>query len=116
MSSNHGIRHKAIMRILNMVVKFDVELEQMDVKTFFCYGALKEGAYTWQPIWYDKEEMESHVCKLKNPCMYWSNLPNKGIRHLIISCQKFNSIGVNVWTIFTSNSSHLILLFYYSYM
>ena len=36
------VKHKSIRFILSLVARFDLELEQMDVKTEFLYGNLKE--------------------------------------------------------------------------
>ena len=47
-----------------MVAKFDLELEQMDVKTIFLYGELEETIYMRQPEGFIIEGKEDFVCKL----------------------------------------------------
>jgi hypothetical protein len=41
------------------------KLHQMDVKTTFLNGFIKEEVYIEQPQWFEVENMKSHVCKLK---------------------------------------------------
>ena len=55
-----------------MVAKFDLEPEQMDVKTAFLYGELKEVIYMRQPKGYEAKGKEDHVC-----CISRYNLSNK---------------------------------------
>ena len=42
------VKHRSIRILLSMVAKFDLELEQMDVKTAFLYGELEETIYLRQ--------------------------------------------------------------------
>jgi len=51
--------------ILVVVVQFDLELEQMDVKTTFLHCDLKECIYMVQPIGYINQTYPEHVCLLK---------------------------------------------------
>ena len=41
-------RHTSIRTMLSLVVHFDMELEQMDVKTTFLHGELEETVYMVQ--------------------------------------------------------------------
>ena len=43
------VKHRSIRILLSMVAKFDLELDQMDVKTAFLYGELEETIYMRQP-------------------------------------------------------------------
>ena len=43
------VKHRSIRTILYLVANFDLELEQMDVKTAFLYGELDETLYMQQP-------------------------------------------------------------------
>ena len=51
--------------ILSIVVAFDLEVEQMDVKTSFLHGDLEEEIYMKQPKGYDVKRKKKLVCKLK---------------------------------------------------
>jgi len=50
--------------LLTIVVQFDLELEQMDVKTTFLHGELEEKIYM-KPEGYIQEGKENKVCLLK---------------------------------------------------
>ena len=43
------VKHRSIRILLTMVAHFDMELEQMDVKTTFLHGKLEETIYMRQP-------------------------------------------------------------------
>ena len=43
------VKHSSIRILLNMVALFDLELEQMDVKTVFLHGNLEEKILMSQP-------------------------------------------------------------------
>ena len=51
--------------ILALVAHFDLELEQMDVKTAFLNGDLEEEVYMKQPEGFSSSEGQDLVCKLK---------------------------------------------------
>lgn len=59
------VRHTSIRVLLAMVAQFDMELEQMDVKTAFLHGDLKELIYMVQPEGFKEVGKEDHVCRLK---------------------------------------------------
>ena len=50
--------------LLVIVVQFDLELEQMDVKRAFLHGELEEKIYMKQPGGYIQEGKENNVCLL----------------------------------------------------
>ena len=52
-----------------MVALFDLELEQLDVKTAFLHGELEETIYMHQPEGYIVQGKEDHVCLL-NKSLY----------------------------------------------
>ena len=57
------VKHCSIRIILGLVNQYDLELEQLDVKTAFLHGNLKETIYMNQPEGF--EEGENKVCLLK---------------------------------------------------
>ena len=61
------IKHKSIQMLLAIIVQFDLELEQMDVKTSFVRGELEEKIYMKQPEGYIQEGKKNKVYLLKNP-------------------------------------------------
>jgi len=57
------VKHCSIRIILGLVNQYDLELEQLDVKTTFLHGNLKKTIYMNQPEGF--EEGEDKVCLLK---------------------------------------------------
>ena len=58
-------KHVSIRFLLSMLVHFDMELQQMDVKTAFLHGYLDEDIYMEQPEGYIDKEHPEKVCLLK---------------------------------------------------
>ena len=59
------VRHTSIRTVLSLVAYFDMELEQMDVKTTFLHGELEETIYMVQPEGFTQHGHEHLVYKLK---------------------------------------------------
>ena len=59
------VKHTSIRVLLAMVALFDMELEQLDVKTAFLHGELEETIYMTQPEGHFVKGKEDYVCKLK---------------------------------------------------
>lgn len=59
------VKHTSIRIILVLVAVQNLELEQMDVKTAFLHGHLKEKIYMKQPEGYEQKGKEQMVCLLK---------------------------------------------------
>ena len=58
------VRHTSIRVLLAFVALFDLELEQLDVKTAFLYGELEEEIYMRQPEGFVVPGKEQLVCRL----------------------------------------------------
>lgn len=58
-------KHVSIRFLLSTVVHFDMELQQMDVKTAFLHGYLDEDIYMEQPEGYVDEQFPEKVCLIK---------------------------------------------------
>ena len=48
-----------------MIAHFNLELEQLDVKTAFLHGELEEQVFMHQPEGFIVKGKEDHVCRLK---------------------------------------------------
>ena len=59
------VKHTSIRVLLAMVAWFDLELEQLDVKTTFLHGELEEKIFMHQPEGFVIEGKEDHMCRLK---------------------------------------------------
>ena len=59
------VKHVSIRLLLSAVVNYDLELEQLDVKTAFLHGILKEKVFMEQPEGYIQKGKENMVCLLK---------------------------------------------------
>uniref|UniRef100_A0A2N9EX70 Reverse transcriptase Ty1/copia-type domain-containing protein n=1 Tax=Fagus sylvatica TaxID=28930 RepID=A0A2N9EX70_FAGSY len=63
---HRGSRHDCSIRVLlSMAALFDLELEQLDVKTTFLHGELEEQIYMHQPKGFKILGKEDQVCLLK---------------------------------------------------
>jgi hypothetical protein len=58
-------RYTSIKTIIALAAKMKWKLHQMDVKTAFLNGVIKEEVYIEQPQGFEVEDRKSHVCKLK---------------------------------------------------
>jgi len=61
------VHHASITVLIAFIVLFDLELEQLDVKTLFLYGELEEEIYVKQPEGFVIPRKEQYVCHLKKP-------------------------------------------------
>ncbi|KAG8497142.1 hypothetical protein CXB51_008390 [Gossypium anomalum] len=59
------VKHSSIRALLGIVAMYDLELEQLDVKTAFLHGELEEDIYMQQPEGFIVLEKEDYVCLLK---------------------------------------------------
>ena len=63
------VRHTSIRILLALVAHYDMELEQLDVKTAFLHGDLDEEIYLKQPEGFINSSRPDYVCKL-NKSLY----------------------------------------------
>ena len=59
------VKHVSIRLLLSVVVNYDMELKQLDVKTAFLQGTLDEEIYMSQPECFNEKGDKSKVCLLK---------------------------------------------------
>ena len=59
------VRHTSIHILLALVALYDLEMEQLDVKTAFLHGNLEEEIYIQQPEGFVVPGKENHVYRLK---------------------------------------------------
>ena len=59
------VHHTSIRVLLVFVALFDLELEQLDVKTAFLHGELEEEIYMKKPKSFVVPRKEQYVCYLK---------------------------------------------------
>ena len=65
-------RYTSIRTIMALASMMKWSLHQMDVKTIFLNGVIKEEVYIEQPQGFEVEDKHTHVCKLKK-AMYGLN-------------------------------------------
>ena len=58
-------RYTSIRSVLAMAVVMKWKIHQMDVKTAFLNGVVEEEVYVEQPLGFETQDRESHVCRLK---------------------------------------------------
>ena len=74
------VKHCSIRIILGLVNQYDLELEQLDVKTAFLHGNLKETIYMNQPEGF--EEGENKVCLLKKIFVWTKAKPSNVVSQI----------------------------------
>ena len=78
------VKHVSIRTMLSLVANYDLELEQLDVKTIFLHGTLDEEIYMSQPEGFVEKGKEDKVCLLKKSLYGLKQVPRQWNR-------KFNS-------------------------
>ena len=59
------VKHSSIRILLALVAQYELDLDQLDVKTAFLYDDLDEEIYMSQPTGFKTVGKENMVCKLK---------------------------------------------------
>ena len=59
------VKHSSIRILLALVAKYELDLDQLDIKTAFLHGDLDEEIYMSQPTGFKTAGKEDMVCKLK---------------------------------------------------
>ena len=62
---SHVVKMSSIRTVLSLAFTFDLEVEQMDVKTTFLHGDLEEEIYMKQLNGFHVEGKENYVCRLR---------------------------------------------------
>ena len=62
-------RFSSIRAVIFVVTEMGWKIHQMDVKTAFLNDFLQEEVYLEQPQGFEACERDTHVCRLKRPCM-----------------------------------------------
>ena len=63
------VKNTSIQMLLAIVVQFDLELEQMDVKIMFLHGELDEKIYMKQPECYIQDGKKTRYVFQRSPSM-----------------------------------------------
>ena len=58
-------QYTTIRSIIDLAAMQGWNLHQMDVKTAFLHGAIKEEVYVEQPLGFKVQDWDTHVCRLK---------------------------------------------------
>ena len=61
----HVVKYSSIRILLALVIQYELELDQLDVKTAFLYNDLEEKIYMSQPTKFKTAGKKNMVCKLK---------------------------------------------------
>ena len=62
---SHVVKHSSIQILLTLVAQYELDLDQLNVKTAFLYGDLDEEIYMTQPMGFKTAGKKNMVCKLK---------------------------------------------------
>jgi hypothetical protein len=84
------VKLTSIIFMLSVVVAFDFEVEQMDVKTSFLHGDLEEEIYMKQPEGFVVKGKKELVCKMKKSLYGLKQSPRMWY-------QKFDTVYVGTW-------------------
>ena len=111
---SHVVKHTSIQILLAIIVQFDLELEQMDVKTIFLHSELKEKNYKKQPKGYIHEGKENKVCLLKKSLYKLKQSPRQWYKQFnsFMIKAKYNRCEYDSCVYFKQNDDPTYLLLY----
>ena len=69
------VRYTTIRSIIALVDTKGWSLHQMDVKTTFLHGVIKEEVYVEQPLGFKVQDGDTHVCRLKKALYGFKEAP-----------------------------------------
>ncbi|CAH9096877.1 unnamed protein product [Cuscuta epithymum] len=102
--------------LLALVALYDLELEQLDVKTAFLYEDLEEELYMYQPEGFEVPGKEHRVCRLKKSLYGLKQAPRKWYKRFdaFMTRQGFSRSKYDSCVYFkrNSNGSFIYLLLY----
>ncbi|KAH9779242.1 hypothetical protein KPL71_007654 [Citrus sinensis] len=97
------VKHSSIRTMLAMVALFDLELEQIDVKTAFLHGNLEEKILMSQPEGFEENGYEDYVSSTKVPiwskydsCVYHEIINSGGALYLLLYIDDILIAGKNI--------------------
>jgi hypothetical protein len=108
-------RYTSIRTIIALAAKMKWKLHQMDVKTAFLNGIIKEEVYIEQPQGFEVQDKKSHVCKLKKALYGLNQAPRAWygrIDSFLMSLGFTKSKGDSNQYFKVMNDESLILLLY----
>ena len=73
-------RYTTIQSIITLAATQGWNLHQMDVKTSFLHGAIKEEVHVGQPLGFEIQDQDTHVCRLKKALYGLKQAPELGTR------------------------------------
>jgi hypothetical protein len=112
---SHVVRHSSIWVMLAIVALFDLELEQLYVKTAFLHGELDEEIYMTQPKGFSAPGQEHLVCHLKKSLYGLKQAPRQWYKRFD-SCLHKTILKAIMIIAFISSSSPMVLLCIYCFM
>lgn len=98
------VKHNSILMLLAMVVLYNLELQQLDVKIAFLYCGLDETIYMYQPEGFVVEGKEYHVCKLKKSFYGLKQFSRQWYKHFDTSMIDHGYLRVAIIVMFTIDS------------
>ena len=86
-------RYTSIRTILALATVMKWKIHQMDVKTAFLNGVVKEEVYVEQPLGFDTHDRNTHVCKLnkEQEPRTWYDGMDRFLMSLVFTKSKLNS-------------------------